>query len=100
MSVDEEIDVISAVELSQNQFCCPVNGKTILSDLLLTFFGSMILGVHQINLDNFKLFILSVQELLCYVAPRQIKFKDKSCMLPYQLIQFCGLNNPKNMAIH
>ena len=41
---------------SQIKFCCPVNGKIILSDLLLTLFKSIILGVHQINLDNFKKF--------------------------------------------
>ena len=37
-SGDEEIDIASAVKLSQNEFCHPVNGKIILTDLLLTLF--------------------------------------------------------------
>ena len=44
-SGDEEIDLVSAVKLSQNKFCCPVNGKIILTDLLLTLFKSIIVGV-------------------------------------------------------
>ena len=36
-----------------------------------------------------------MRELLWYVAPHHVKFKDRSCTLPSQLIQFCGLNNPK-----
>ena len=91
----EEIDIVSTVKLSQNEFCHSVNGKIILSDLLLTLFKSTILGVCQISLDDFKLFILNVQELLWYVAPHQVKFKDRSCTLSSQLIRFCGLNNPK-----
>ena len=87
-SGDEKIDIISAVKLSQNKFCCPVNGKIILTDLLLTLFKSIIVGVCWINLDKFNLFIL------CYVAPHDIKFKDISCTLPSQLIWFCGLNHP------
>ena len=35
-SGDEGIDIVSVVKLSQNEFCHPVNGKIILSDLLLT----------------------------------------------------------------
>ena len=93
-SGDEKIDIISAVKLSQNKFCCPVNGKIILTDLLLTLFKSIILGVRWINLDNFNLFILSGRKL-CYVAPHHVKFKDRSCTLPSQLIRFCGLNNPQ-----
>ena len=62
-SGDEGIDIVSAVKLSQNEFCRPVNGKIILSDLLLTLFKSIILGVYQINLDDSKLLILSVWEL-------------------------------------
>ena len=27
--------------------------------------------------------------------PHHVKFKDRSCTLPSQLIRFCGLNNPK-----
>ena len=73
---DEEIDVAVAV----------VNEKTILSDLLLKLFLSIIPGVYRINLDDFKLFILSVRELLWYVTPHHVKFKDGSCMLPSQLI--------------
>ena len=87
--------IISAVKLSQNEFCCPVNGKIILTDFLLTLFKSIILGVCRINLDDFNLFILSVWELLWYVVPLHVKFKDRSCILPSQLIRFCGLNNPK-----
>ena len=34
-------------------------------------------------------------ERLWYVAHYHVKFKDRSCTLPSQLIQFCGLNNPK-----
>ena len=37
-SDNEEIDITSAVKLSQNEFCPPVNGKIILTDLLLTLF--------------------------------------------------------------
>ena len=37
-SDNEEIDITSAVKLSQNEFCRPVNGKIILTDLLLTLF--------------------------------------------------------------
>ena len=92
---DEEIDVTVAAKLSQNEFCRHVNEKTILSDLLLKLFLSIILGVYRINLDDFKLFILSVRELLWYVTPHHVKFKDGSCMLPSQLIWFCGLHNPK-----
>ena len=71
-SDDEEIDNVSAVKLSQNEFCRPVNGKIILTDLLLTLFKSIIPGVCQINLDDFKLFILSVQELLWYMTPHHV----------------------------
>ena len=60
-SGDEEINVVSAVKLSQNEFCHPVNRKIILSDLLL--FKSVIPGVRRINMDDFKLFILSMREL-------------------------------------
>ena len=41
----EEIDIVSTVKLSQNEFCRSVNGKIILSDLLLTLFKSTILGI-------------------------------------------------------
>ena len=41
-SDDEEIDIVSAVKLFQNEFCRPVNGKIILTDLLLTLFKSII----------------------------------------------------------
>ena len=92
---DEEINTFFAVRLSQNEFCHPVNGKIILSDLLLTLFKSIIPKAHQTNLDDFKLFIPSVWQFLWYVAPYHVKFKDRSCTLPSQLIQFCGLNNPK-----
>ena len=81
-SGDEEIGIVS------------VNGKIILTDLLLTLFKSIIAGVRPINLDDFNLFILSVRQLLWYVAPHHVKFKDRSCTLPSQLIRFCGLNNP------
>ena len=37
-SGNKEINIVSAVKLPQNEFCCPVNGKIILSDLLLTLF--------------------------------------------------------------
>ena len=37
-SDNEEIDITSAVKLSQNEFCRPANGKIILTDLLLTLF--------------------------------------------------------------
>ena len=37
-SDNEEINITSAVKLSQNEFCRPVNGKIILTDLLLTLF--------------------------------------------------------------
>ena len=94
-SGDEEIDVVFAVKLSQNEFCRPVNRKIILTDLLLTLFKSIIPGVRQINLDDFNLIILSVRELLWYVVPLHVRFKDRSCTLPSQLIRFCGLNNPK-----
>ena len=94
-SDNEEIDITSAVKLSQNEFCRPVNGKIILTDLLLTLFKWIIPGVRWINLDNFNLFILSVQELLWYLAPHHVKYKDRSCTPPSQLIQFCGLNNPR-----
>ena len=77
-SGDEGIDIVSAVKLSQNEFCHPVNGKIILSDLLLTLFKSIILGVYQINLDDSKLLILSVWELLWYVGPHHLKFKDRN----------------------
>ena len=90
----KSFSIISVVKLSQNEFCCPVNGKVILTDFLLTLFKSIILGVCRINLDDFNLFILSVWELLWYVVPLHIKFKDRSCILPSQLIRFCGLNNP------
>ena len=60
-SGDEEINVVSAVKLSQNEFCHPVNGKIILSGLLL--FKSVIAGARRINVDDFKLFILSMREL-------------------------------------
>ena len=79
----------------KNEFCGPVNGKIILTDLLLTLFKSIILGVCRINLYNFNLFILSVWELLWYMVPLHVKFKDRSCTLLSQLIRFCGLNNPK-----
>ena len=78
---DEEIDIVSAIKLSQNEFCRPVNGKIILSDLLLVFFKS-IPGVRRITLDDFKLFILSVWELLWYVALHHVKFTDRSSTLP------------------
>ena len=94
-SGDEEIDIASAVKLSQNEFCRPGNGKIILTDLLLTLFKSIIPRVRRINLDDFNLFILSLRELLWYVALHHVKFKDRSCTLPSQLIQFCGLNNQK-----
>ena len=94
-SDNEEIDITSAVKLSQNEFCRPVNGKIILTDLLLTLFKWIIPGVRWINLDNFNLFILSVQELLWYLAPHHVKYKDRSCTPPSQLIRFCGLNNPR-----
>ena len=81
---NEEIDIVSAVKLSQNEFCRPVNGKIILSDLLLVFFKSIIPGVRRITLDDFKLFILSVWERLWYVAPHHVKFKDRSSTLPSQ----------------
>ena len=45
-SGDVESDIVSAVKLSQNEFCHPVNGKIILTDLLLTLFKSIILGVR------------------------------------------------------
>ena len=94
-SGDEEIDIVSAVKLSQKEFCRRVNRKIILTDLLLTLFKSIIPRVRRINLDDFDLFILSVRELLWYVVPLHVKFKDRSCTLPSQLIRFCGLNNPK-----
>ena len=94
-SGDVESDIVSAVKLSQNEFCHPVNGKIILTDLLLTLFKSIILGVCRINLDDLNLFIFSVRELLWYVAPHHVKFKDRSCTLPSQLIRFCGLNKHK-----
>ena len=72
---DEEIDVAVAVKLSQNEFCRHVNEKTILSDLLLKLFLSIILGVYRINLDDFKLFILSVRELLWYVTPTTLSLR-------------------------
>ena len=81
-SGDEGIDIASAIKLSQNEFCCPVNGKIILSDLLLTF-KSIIPGVHRINLDDFKLFIFSVWELLWYVALHHVKFKVE--VAPFQV---------------
>ena len=71
-SDDEEIDIVSAVKLFQNEFCRPVNGKIILTDLLLTLFKSIIPWVCQINLDDFNLFILSVQELLWHMTPRHV----------------------------
>ena len=79
----------------KTSFCRSDNGKIILTDLLLTSFQSINLGVHRINLDGFSLFLLSVWERLWYVAPHQVKFKDRSCTLPSQLIRFYGLNNPK-----
>ena len=85
-SGDEEIDIVFAVKLSQNEFCRPVNRKIILTDLLLTLFKSIIPGVRQINLDDFNLIILSVRELLWYVVPLHVRFKDRSCTLPSQLI--------------
>ena len=45
-SGDEEIEIVSAVKLSQSEFCRPVNGKIISSDLLLTFFKSINLIIH------------------------------------------------------
>ena len=97
-SGDEEIGIVSAVKLSQNEICRPVNGKIILTDLLLTLFKSIIAGVRPINLDAFNLFIPSVRQLLWYVAPHHVKSKDRSCTLPSQLIRFCGLNNPKKLG--
>ena len=94
-SGDEEIDITSTVKLSQNEFCLPDNGKIILTDLLFTLFKSIILGVCHINLNDFNLFILSMWEVLWYVPPNHNKFKHRSCILPVQLIRFCGLNNPE-----
>ena len=45
-SGDEEIEIVSAVKLSQNEFCRPVNGKIISSDLLLTLFKSITLRIR------------------------------------------------------
>ena len=58
-----EIDILSAIKLSQIEFPRPVNGKINLSDLLLILFRSRNPG--DLNPDDFKLLTVNVRELLC-----------------------------------
>ena len=73
----------------------PSRGNTLLHDVILMSFKTIMPGVHRSELEPFMSFVKSVCDIIWYISPHTIKFHNNGCGIP-QLFSKCSLlNNPK-----
>ena len=91
---DMRTDLFPAIFMKQNG-AGTLNGKSVMHDLIILKFQSVISGVQNQHLEDFKLLIGSVRELLWYMAPHKGKFSARNCPIPTFFQFLCPLNDPK-----
>ena len=87
-------DLLSAIQLSQS--LQKLNGKSLLHDALIIKCSIQISGVRNQDLEDFKYLLLSVSELLWYLAPHEHKLSSRSCPIPSFFKHMTSFNDPKS----